>query len=1197
MIDPGRERLMRPSTLALLIVAVCALLVMLFPRLDLNNKTLTENADDLSIAYLRLLLRAQPNHAGARLLLARQERQLGYLDRAEDTLSALVGQIGPYGMRARLIALEIARDRYNTLPSDDPRRIAAGRGLISMIRIMNRDHLDVAGLKRLAQLSLELGRPALAAGHYQRCAAIERRRASHWLALAARWYHAAGMYQPATQAYLRASRQVAGKQARLLAVKALDVAVASGDPAVAMALADALAKRFPRSTEFLKRAIKLALANNKPQLARRYGIQLLALEPTNRAVVRRQLQFELSRGQLKRALALGKRLAALQPNDAATRLLVARIALWNTDLKTALVHWKWLAFNAQSADASQQALNIARAVNDRPAILELLKLREARKILTLAELIELASHLEFAGFDAQAAAMLRSHLERLGNDDRRGWEYLSLLQQRRGRLSLALEAERQLTKRFGVVAQDMVRQATLLWRLRKPREALKLLASVRQRIDPSDKMFWPLLGELAWQQEDDQSAYQAYKTIWDRQQADHYQALRLLDLTIRRGNPDDVLKIGTEAYLRFKKAHALIAAMEVMSDHERYGQLSKLLRLAARAPKDFARYELYWRLRAEDALRRNRLRQAERHYRRALAMEPMSQSARLGWLQVAKRSGDLRLVARLLRRWEAAARSDPAFWLAYGQAYDRLGRSDVAVHWYRRLAQARPKDLDVVLEYADSLDRIRKSSGAWRLRRYALREVGPKARPLWGALQGGQLSVAQQEIVRTYAELLWQLRGATAARPWIRRLLRQSTPTLATQKLAVRWQLAENNPMVAEGWLHRLDRGTQRSSAGERAALAIAQGDGALLAQLIADDRSLPRSDLVEGLSRLGEHELAWQTTLRALYGQPRSPRDYEEIIAQARGQLERQQHIVEVEGGVTRMSHAEVLEQKAHARLRFASYLLDAKLTHASVHYARDGKIRDVEEWSPAASVGVRMRQLAAEIVAGARILNGKPRFAPEVMAKYQPDQSWSVTVRAHLDRPSEESPVLRASAHEKRVEGEVNLDLFRVLDFTLLGGYRRLDAIDGNVGQGYNVVALLSHSVLVLDPVLQLRLDAHWSQYLESRLPLPSVRDLLPAEAANQALLPDRALSLGLGASLSRGQLGTALGRALVLRYTVGAWLGWLWPNSRLGLRVDAGLGLRLFAAHELSVRGYYADNRGGEVSRPNFGLGAHYILRFGP
>ena len=76
------------SSVEILVLAgmVAVLLWFLFPGRNYDNPYLLARPDHLSIAYLNMLLRAHPEDAQARLLLAQQQMALGELEEARRSL-------------------------------------------------------------------------------------------------------------------------------------------------------------------------------------------------------------------------------------------------------------------------------------------------------------------------------------------------------------------------------------------------------------------------------------------------------------------------------------------------------------------------------------------------------------------------------------------------------------------------------------------------------------------------------------------------------------------------------------------------------------------------------------------------------------------------------------------------------------------------------------------------------------------------------------------------------------------------------------------------------------------------------------------------------------------------------------------------------------------------------------------------------
>ncbi|MCA1665319.1 MAG: hypothetical protein LC659_13825, partial [Myxococcales bacterium] len=141
--------------LVLMLVAVAATLVLLFPR----RRMQLEGAgppDLLSLAYLRVSVRANPMLPAPRLLLAEQALALGQLDEAAAALALLRGERGRAGDRARLLALDLSVRRWRAAAAGSTARRRLGDEVGRALAAAERDELPPTALRELAAVALEL---------------------------------------------------------------------------------------------------------------------------------------------------------------------------------------------------------------------------------------------------------------------------------------------------------------------------------------------------------------------------------------------------------------------------------------------------------------------------------------------------------------------------------------------------------------------------------------------------------------------------------------------------------------------------------------------------------------------------------------------------------------------------------------------------------------------------------------------------------------------------------------------------------------------------------------------------------------------------------------------------------------------------------------------------------------------------------
>ncbi len=428
-VDLGRRRgpfLSWPELLVLTSI-VSALLVLLFPGSDFENPVHLARPDELSMAYLRMLLRAHPEDAEARLLLVQQQKALGRLEEAHETLALLRPGNEEMASRAEVVALSLDRARLAAMQEDEPERAGLMRETQAAARRLIPRTRKPAELAELADFVLSIGDPAEAAQAYRRLATLEPARRLFWLEKAARWSEAAGKPGTAARIYAEAATLAAdkgqgkGKEAgppakdpgsdpgkdpgkgvtnlqagaaagaatgkepskdpkeadlpdgpRLarLAIRALN---AANEGKSGLAVARPLIERFPDDVELLGLAIRMAVAGGDLGSARRWGEQRVVAAGSSDEALRQQSDILLKAGDPEGALRMAKLLLERYPDDSALRRQTAQLARWSGEPEESLKHWSWLAQRG-AEDARLKALELSRALSDSNREIEMLEL-------------------------------------------------------------------------------------------------------------------------------------------------------------------------------------------------------------------------------------------------------------------------------------------------------------------------------------------------------------------------------------------------------------------------------------------------------------------------------------------------------------------------------------------------------------------------------------------------------------------------------------------------------------------------------------------------------------------------------------------------------------------------------------------------------------------------------------------------------
>ena len=157
-----------PGQIVALCGVIAVLAVLLFPK-EFINQQLHSGAPPhaATIAYLQLLLRAQPSDQTIRLQLVHERLRAGQLEDAEATLAPLINHAGPESAPVAALWLSLRRAQFVAIPPGSPRREQA--------RTDYAKALDNLGSRLNLADQLAETRHAIAAGLYDTAARMAGR--------------------------------------------------------------------------------------------------------------------------------------------------------------------------------------------------------------------------------------------------------------------------------------------------------------------------------------------------------------------------------------------------------------------------------------------------------------------------------------------------------------------------------------------------------------------------------------------------------------------------------------------------------------------------------------------------------------------------------------------------------------------------------------------------------------------------------------------------------------------------------------------------------------------------------------------------------------------------------------------------------------------------------------------------------------
>ncbi len=259
---------------ALLAVLVSGALWLMYPRKDLERRLLESNPDsNLSLAYLKNLLRSDPENPQLQQLLAQRTAQEEERKQKE---AALANRQPSAWTR-----WSDAMDGFHALPPDAiAQRKALRAELALQLHDLAADEVPPDVLPALAESAFQLDEPLLGIQLYRRLgdAAASEDGAVALYERAAREALAVSAHKEAADLYLKARRATTRpEQAKAFYLSAIAAIQASGKPAEALALAQREAAELEVDPTVLRALVELARAAGKSAIAEQYVKRLLQL--------------------------------------------------------------------------------------------------------------------------------------------------------------------------------------------------------------------------------------------------------------------------------------------------------------------------------------------------------------------------------------------------------------------------------------------------------------------------------------------------------------------------------------------------------------------------------------------------------------------------------------------------------------------------------------------------------------------------------------------------------------------------------------------------------------------------------------------------------------------------------------------------------------------------------------------------------
>ena len=890
--DRERSRILSWGALGGIVVLAIGALVLVFPKSDLLTLLRGETDQgnrDLTVAYLRNIIRTEPKDLSLRQLLVEKLLGGGELKEARQALTDALplARSTPAGLAewnrwdlawwqaqlARAIdggkdadirqaATELlARLKRSAESASTAAQvftsISAANALAAMLGGSQLTLTPQIQAMQDALLTRLLGLPAATAQELARGAT---------LALAA------GRLPQASDLFFAARRKTTTADARLqLLKKGVQALLASGDSRRAWQAALREAQPLPPGDRTWWYLAQLALGAGEPPEA---GVALHNVIPITadpallaNTLTAEQLQLAwdtfAAAGDLNAALLVSEAALLAEPQSALWLERKAQMSEWAGKAPQALAAWLELMKRGASARALDNVFRLSPMLYDDDALLAAWLTLARQKKLAANEVAKIIEVYERMGSVEGALGFIRKLRAGTSPGDQVNTaQWLTLeaqLLDRAGRPDEAIAIFEQL-RPGGLISSDAMRLATLYLKKGELLLAVRALQAARLAQSGFDQDYWTMLADVAYDAGERAIAEQALDQVMANGKPEIYQAERAIRVRTDSNRLAEALRLAAQLYARFPDDKIVFAWLDAISAQKTPVGLADLMQgLLASHRRTLEASPTFLERRAGLYTRLGNMTLAKRDYALALLIKPDNPPLRAAywWLLLDQR--ETALLRNEIGRVSAVQRRNAVYSEVLTAAWQLLGEPRQALALMQRETKARSNDFLWLMNYADVLDTADRQSAALRVRRHAwLLTQRAAARPA-NAEQAKNALITQLRLAAEFAggpdkARLWRdLGGLLKTGPTGTEPAQIQAAQRQAQELVGAWLLSEGRFDAAQRWLWQQHAARMAVPAYQELAVALAQNDQDALTRLLdkADGQQANKGNDLSSQDRL----------------------------------------------------------------------------------------------------------------------------------------------------------------------------------------------------------------------------------------------------------------------------------------------------------------------------------------------------------
>lgn len=1053
------------------------------------------------------------------------------------------------------------------------------KAMTSEISAAVKEGMDADTLRQLATISLTAERPDLAWPIYGRLVVADPENATQWLDETVRWALAAK--QPIEAAHFLESSTTktvfSEEQQEALLRNRFTLLLHGGLPKDAVIIAEKLITRIPDDVGLLEKGVQVALASGNVALAEKWNRKLLQIQPENSELLKQQAQISMAYKQPEKALESIRRIYQRNPNDRQIQRQLAQLEEWTGNPQAALVHWRQLSNIENKVDHHEQVYRLSRMLNEYSTAIEALQHIETLRRLTVDEIKERLSLYESLGETEKAVMQTTAYIEKHPENSQL-WRELALLQMRSGEYRQAVKSWEKIAQNFGRSDEETLYRSECYWRSGEKRQALEVIDSYDGKLSSPDNFYHAsLLVELGWRYQRPELALSSFSSLTKNYDKEHFFIVeRILLLQQESGAPEKAVQLAVQSAERTKDSRFITLALNIASASFKDKQIDALLKKLNTTAGNFDTVPFYWIIQAQRKFSQADYRAAFELYQRALALDSGLIVAKEGTLWSLLSLNDRKNLRNRLDEWQAQAQTNQELWLVYALARQHLDQHRLASVWYEQLIEIGNMEYGVLLGYADTLDAMGAADRAFRLRMWTLQKLRPEAAAF---LQNpGKLT----ETLKTYIGLMHRYGSAQQGEYWLKlseQLDGNKTPTPWVYELAVSWYLNNQCRDEAKLWLAKAHQQRISTPMWQKIVLAIEENNPKQLEAILDSGDQLDPDSKIAILAKLDRR----QEALRLSESGINPKREDAKSSAARMYAASLKQDFPDYWNAGYDTSFSDQLDIRSkHVEARYSlddmpigvGITLNSKNYFSPIYYIEDhGTANDLAltayigdgSLGGSAAAGLNHHEADAVIYG---LLECHRQFTDAIKARLELD----------LQSVPDGNSILNLATVQNRLDaifmGSVAKNYYYYMD---LWARELMTRTDIEVARGAGAAA-------------EIGIKQHWGRFewltgvqgnyernFERFFP-EYLREMLPPSYTVDSVTALETATLLIGGRFSRGAIREDYPSAGSIRYFASAWIGHTWPAAKPAINLEAGVGIRILGNDELSLKSHY--NQSGDV-----------------